>query len=195
MSSIADSHLFVAPMSEDGLVTVDVGGCIRTWETALVNLQRSLREWKNMMGLDDGRPLQVKFICSRVIKYMYYNLAMNVNCSNVTFIVLLFIQITKERESGRKADGPKHGKIDPKNAPHHGGNTWAGGTGGSNTAGMQILVTVHVQVYFNYCLGRYAHTYISTCTKCLVGRHCQCLYILRQVALLFLTKRGYIFFS
>eukprot|EP00105_Crassostrea_gigas_P035222 XP_019919370.1 PREDICTED: von Willebrand factor A domain-containing protein 8 [Crassostrea gigas] len=102
MSSIADSHLFVAPMSEDGLVTVDVGGCIRTWETALVNLQRSLGEWKNMMGLDDGRPLQ----------------------------------ITKERESGRKAEGPKHGKIDPKNAPHHGGNTWAGGTGGSNTAGL-----------------------------------------------------------
>lgn len=59
MSSIADTSLFVAPMSEDGLVTVDVGGCIRTWETAVVNLQRSLGEWKNMMGLDDGRPLQV----------------------------------------------------------------------------------------------------------------------------------------
>ncbi|XP_062588748.1 von Willebrand factor A domain-containing protein 8-like [Saccostrea cucullata] len=102
MSPIADSKLFVAPMSEDGLVTVDVGGCIRTWETALVNLERSLREWKNMMGFDDGKQLQ----------------------------------ITKERESGRKADGPKHGKIDPKNAPHHGGNTWAGGTGGSNTAGL-----------------------------------------------------------
>lgn len=53
----------------------------------------------------------------------------------------LFIQITKERESGRKAEGPKHGKIDPKNAPHHGGNTWAGGTGGSNTAGMQCYDT------------------------------------------------------
>lgn len=53
----------------------------------------------------------------------------------------LFIQITKERESGRKAEGPKHGKIDPKNAPHHGGNTWAGGTGGSNTAGMQYYDT------------------------------------------------------
>lgn len=51
----------------------------------------------------------------------------------------LFVQITKERESGRKAEGPKHGKIDPKNAPHHGGNTWAGGTGGSNTAGMQMI--------------------------------------------------------
>ena len=31
---------------------------------------------------------------------------------------------------------PKHGKIDPKNKPHVGGNTWAGGTGGSDTAGL-----------------------------------------------------------
>lgn len=31
---------------------------------------------------------------------------------------------------------PKHGKVDPKNAPHSGGNTWAGGTGGSDTAGL-----------------------------------------------------------
>ena len=27
------------------------------------------------------------------------------------------------------ADGPKHGKVDENNAPHVGGNTWAGGTG------------------------------------------------------------------
>lgn len=33
-------------------------------------------------------------------------------------------------------DLPKHGKEDPKNAPHVGGNTWAGGTGGSDTAGL-----------------------------------------------------------
>ena len=31
---------------------------------------------------------------------------------------------------------PKHGKIDPDNKPHVGGNTWAGGSGGSNTAGL-----------------------------------------------------------
>lgn len=30
--------------------------------------------------------------------------------------------------------GPKHGKED--NKEHHGGNTWAGGTGGSDTAGL-----------------------------------------------------------
>ena len=31
---------------------------------------------------------------------------------------------------------PKHGKIDPENQPHVGGNTWAGGSGGSDTAGL-----------------------------------------------------------
>ena len=30
----------------------------------------------------------------------------------------------------------KHGKVDPDNTPHVGGNTWAGGTGGTDTAGL-----------------------------------------------------------
>eukprot|EP01047_Picozoa_sp_COSAG01_P044644 COSAG01_NODE_4054_length_5384_cov_282.663076_4_plen_385_part_00 len=34
------------------------------------------------------------------------------------------------------AGEPKHGKVDPSNMPHIGGNTWAGGTGGSDTAGL-----------------------------------------------------------
>lgn len=33
-------------------------------------------------------------------------------------------------------NAPKHGKEDAKNEPHVGGNTWAGGTGGSDTAGL-----------------------------------------------------------
>lgn len=33
-------------------------------------------------------------------------------------------------------DDPKEGKWDEKNEAHVGGNTWAGGTGGSNTAGL-----------------------------------------------------------
>lgn len=33
-------------------------------------------------------------------------------------------------------ESPKHGKIDPNNDPHVGGNTWAGGSGGSDTAGL-----------------------------------------------------------
>ena len=35
-----------------------------------------------------------------------------------------------------RASAPKHGKVDPDNTPHVGGNTWAGGTGGSDTAGL-----------------------------------------------------------
>lgn len=35
-----------------------------------------------------------------------------------------------------RAGDPKHGKIDPDNTPHVGGNTWYGGTGGSDTAGL-----------------------------------------------------------
>lgn len=35
-----------------------------------------------------------------------------------------------------RASSPKHGKVDPENKPHVGGNQWAGGTGGSDTAGL-----------------------------------------------------------
>ncbi|KAL8189743.1 UNVERIFIED_CONTAM: hypothetical protein K2H54_005688 [Gekko kuhli] len=48
--------------------------------------------------------------------------------------------ITIERDSGLDVSSPKHGKIDPDNTPHIGGNTWAGGTGkdrgGRDTAGL-----------------------------------------------------------
>ncbi|GFO45307.1 von Willebrand factor a domain-containing protein 8, partial [Plakobranchus ocellatus] len=39
--------------------------------------------------------------------------------------------INEERESGRDHEDvdPKHGKEDPQNQPHVGGNTWAGGVG------------------------------------------------------------------
>ncbi|KAF3429906.1 hypothetical protein E2986_02885 [Frieseomelitta varia] len=46
------------------------------------------------------------------------------------------LQMTKERYSGLDVSGPKHGRIDDKNEPHVGGNTWAGGTGGRDTAGL-----------------------------------------------------------
>ncbi|XP_004527380.1 von Willebrand factor A domain-containing protein 8 [Ceratitis capitata] len=46
------------------------------------------------------------------------------------------IQLTVERTSGLGVSGPKYGKVDPKNEPHVGGNTWAGGSGGRDTAGL-----------------------------------------------------------
>ena len=41
-----------------------------------------------------------------------------------------------KRDQVGDMDSPKHGKIDPSGAPHVGGNTWAGGTGGRDTAGL-----------------------------------------------------------
>ncbi|CCM05477.1 uncharacterized protein FIBRA_07698 [Fibroporia radiculosa] len=41
-----------------------------------------------------------------------------------------------EPKGNTDLSGPKHGKDDPNNKPHTGGNTWAGGTGGRDTAGL-----------------------------------------------------------
>lgn len=46
------------------------------------------------------------------------------------------LQLTVERNSGLDVSGPKHGKVDETGNPHVGGNTWAGGTGGRDTAGL-----------------------------------------------------------
>uniref|UniRef100_A0A4W3H4Q1 von Willebrand factor A domain-containing protein 8 n=1 Tax=Callorhinchus milii TaxID=7868 RepID=A0A4W3H4Q1_CALMI len=103
LSKISDTDVLIAPMGDGGLVTVDMGGHVRLWETGFSNLQRSLLEWKNMIGNEDGRRP---------------------------------VQITIQKESGLDVDSPKHGRFDPDNTPHVGGNTWAGGTGGRDTAGL-----------------------------------------------------------
>ncbi|KAL7742632.1 hypothetical protein ACLKA6_002000 [Drosophila palustris] len=46
------------------------------------------------------------------------------------------LQLDVKRFSGLGVSGPKVGKLDPKNEPHVGGNTWAGGSGGRDTAGL-----------------------------------------------------------
>ncbi|KAG7197989.1 hypothetical protein KM043_016215 [Ampulex compressa] len=93
--------LYAAATSNQGLVTVDAGGCVRLWETSLASIEKSLGAWRKMLGADEGR-----------------------------------LQITKDRYSGLDVSGPKHGKVDENNDPHVGGNTWAGGTGGRDTAGL-----------------------------------------------------------
>jgi hypothetical protein len=47
-------------------------------------------------------------------------------------------QFQKSDKNFKDSDfgGPKHGKVDATGAPHVGGNTWAGGSGGRDTAGM-----------------------------------------------------------
>ncbi|KAI5107140.1 von Willebrand factor A domain-containing protein 8, partial [Silurus meridionalis] len=102
MSKVSDTDVLISPLGSGGVVTVDMGGYVRVWETGVDNLQQSLLEWTNMIGSEDGRP----------------------------------VQITIQRDSGLDVTAPKHGKIDPMNAPHVGGNQWAGGTGGRDTAGL-----------------------------------------------------------
>uniref|UniRef100_A0A2K5YGP3 von Willebrand factor A domain containing 8 n=1 Tax=Mandrillus leucophaeus TaxID=9568 RepID=A0A2K5YGP3_MANLE len=101
LSTISDTDVLLAEWDKSGVVTVDMGGHIRLWETGLEHLQRSLVEWRNMIGQDDRN-----------------------------------MQITINRDSGEDVSSPKHGKEDPDNMPHVGGNTWAGGTGGRDTAGL-----------------------------------------------------------
>ncbi|KAM7321273.1 hypothetical protein ACRRTK_019365 [Alexandromys fortis] len=102
ISAVSDTDALLAEWDKGGIVTVDMGGRVRLWETGLERLQQSLVEWRNMIGQDSDRPLQ----------------------------------ITIERESNEDVSDPKHGKEDPDNMPHVGGNTWAGGTGGRDTAGL-----------------------------------------------------------
>ncbi len=47
-------------------------------------------------------------------------------------------QLTIQRDIVKDLGGPKHGEVDPDNMPHVGGNTWAGGTGGRDTAGQNF---------------------------------------------------------
>ncbi|XP_058040476.1 von Willebrand factor A domain-containing protein 8 isoform X1 [Ahaetulla prasina] len=102
LAMISDTDALLASLGKNGVATVDMGGNVRLWETSLESLEKSLQEWRTMIGQEDGRP----------------------------------VQITIQRESGLDVSSPKHGKIDPDNAPHVGGNTWAGGTGGRDTAGL-----------------------------------------------------------
>ncbi|KAL6064918.1 von Willebrand factor A domain-containing protein 8 [Balamuthia mandrillaris] len=46
------------------------------------------------------------------------------------------LELILDYDNSREAKAPKHGKHDPTNSPHVGGNTWAGGTGGADTAGL-----------------------------------------------------------
>uniref|UniRef100_A0A8C0G0E2 VWFA domain-containing protein n=1 Tax=Chelonoidis abingdonii TaxID=106734 RepID=A0A8C0G0E2_CHEAB len=105
LSKISDTDVLLAPLGKVGLVTVDMGGSVRLWETGLESLQRSLQDWRNMIGQEDGRP----------------------------------VQITIERDSGLEVSSPKHGKTDPDNMPHVGGNTWAGGTGWHSMSSHDLL--------------------------------------------------------
>ena len=65
-------------------------------------------------------------------------------------------EIIKQRSMMNKSDprtdigSPKHGKVDPNNKPHVGGNTWAGGSGGSDTSGLGDYYLYNYYDYYYY---------------------------------------------
>lgn len=95
-------------------VTLQESGDVRLWQLDQAAIDREVALWKQMFGVQDGDALDER-------------LTLKVNGQDAI-----------QRESVPKTglDKPKYGKEDPKNEPHVGGNTWAGGTGGSDTAGL-----------------------------------------------------------
>ena len=68
-SSGSDVNMVMAGMSNDGLVTVDGGGCVRLWETAVYFLQKSMEQWRSLIGEGDHKPLEVQhmYFCKSIV--------------------------------------------------------------------------------------------------------------------------------
>lgn len=49
----------MAPTTYESIVTVDVAGRVRLWETGVTSLVHSLEKWKGLVGEDYQGPLQV----------------------------------------------------------------------------------------------------------------------------------------
>ena len=59
ISAISDTDALLAEWDNSSVVTVDMGGRVRIWETGLERLQQSLMEWRNMIGQGIDGPVQV----------------------------------------------------------------------------------------------------------------------------------------
>lgn len=99
-------HVLPVPSAE-GMLTVHRLGEVRLWRTAAAELRRKLEEWRRIVGWRDAGGGGAAD-------------GLSVQPSGST----------------DPATMPKHGKADPTGAPHVGGNQWAGGTGGRDTAGL-----------------------------------------------------------
>ena len=116
------------PSSDDNakqtaIAVLDSDGCIRLFEANSVSLESSLHSWKSMLGVGvKGGKFAKESFSTRSEKD-----------GN-----LLNTERDGEGTSDPRfgVDKPKHGKEDEKNEAHVGGNTWAGGSGGSDTAGL-----------------------------------------------------------
>ncbi|TYZ62616.1 hypothetical protein PybrP1_002376 [[Pythium] brassicae (nom. inval.)] len=92
------------------LVTLQENGDVRFWQLDQAAVDKDVALWRQMFGVGEREaPLELK----------------------------LDGQAIRNESTPKTGLGsPKFGKEDPANEPHVGGNTWAGGTGGSDTAGL-----------------------------------------------------------
>uniref|UniRef100_A0A915KL88 VWFA domain-containing protein n=1 Tax=Romanomermis culicivorax TaxID=13658 RepID=A0A915KL88_ROMCU len=102
--SLSETNFVLNSYGQEGVVTVDSSGGIRTFETSPGSLRNSINAWRKIMGIQNG------------------------DSGKIT--------IEKEDADFSKLSEPKHGVTDPTGAPHFGGGTFAGGSGGFNTAGL-----------------------------------------------------------
>lgn len=93
----AEFLMDVSPTKQGNIYTLDFSGNLNEWETSKLVLTRSLDEWQKIIMDRESKELK--------------------------------LEIFKESPNKELKDfkGPKHGKVDEKNAPHVGGNQWAGG--------------------------------------------------------------------
>ena len=102
------------PLSNQDVVSVMSNGVVRVWEVVQGRIQQSLSAWNRRMGISSGAN----------------------SSDSIEMTIKQLLQ--KKMEEARKIPppefkGPKHGKVDPNNAPHVGGNQWQGGSGGRDT--------------------------------------------------------------
>ncbi|ETV82729.1 hypothetical protein, variant 2 [Aphanomyces astaci] len=110
---VADAAVLPPSTEERGrtVVSVQRDGRVRHWQVDERALQADLATWKSMF---DYHALQ----------------------GTSPYLELQYNRPDGTSEPKTGTSLPKHGKEDPDNTPHVGGNTWAGGSGGSDTAGL-----------------------------------------------------------
>ncbi|KAJ1640768.1 hypothetical protein T492DRAFT_925986 [Pavlovales sp. CCMP2436] len=100
----------------EGLVTAHPDGCVVLWDVGGEAVQAALGEWRQIVGLPPGG-------------------GQAGGKAKAAAGVLAGAAI-KQSDNAKPTSMPKKGQVDPTGAPHVGGNRWAGGTGGRDTAGL-----------------------------------------------------------
>jgi hypothetical protein len=102
------------------IVTLQAGGWIRTWDVNEETLREDLSVWKDM----HGRP-----------RSTFERGSLEITGTSEDGEERRGRSSPEERKRAPELEMPKHGK-ETDGKQHVGGNTWAGGSGGSNTAGL-----------------------------------------------------------